>query len=323
MKEIPSLKQTKASIENFNNEVLLKVDDFESIEDYLAYFDSIFKKHFPIYHYIFQLQKPEFFMSTLFRVREFNPIKNKGLFSEYSYPPSAFVGNGRCNFKGFPVFYCSSNPITALLEVIRNTEYKSKKFCISVWSLLDNKQNFVLGSFLQSELHPSNPFKQLATSYIKNIDKAFENKLTQDQKLGVIEFYKFIDQKFIEDKDYSISAYLSHQELYAKHRFASDIIIYPSAQLESKSVNFAIQPNFVDNCMKVERFYLVELNEFDSLTDIANITFSSYGKIEKNFIHWKNLKPGDTFYERNFKKDFSSYLDNFREFNYQEHKNSQ
>ena len=316
MKEIPSLNQVKNSIENFNNEKLLKIDDFENIEQYLVYFDAIFKKHFSTFHYMAQFQKPENFPFRLFRVREFEPIKNKNLFGEYSYPPSAFVGNGRCNFKNFPVFYCSSNPITALLEVVRNTEYKSKKFCISVWTLLDNKQDFILGSFLQSELHPSNAFRQLATNFLNNIDKAFENKLSHDQKLGVIEFYKFIDKKFIEDDDYSISAYLSHQKLYANHNFASDMIIYPSAQSESKSVNFAIQPNFVDNCMKVERFYILELNEFDNLTDKFTITFSSYGKIEKNVILWRNLQPGDTFYEENFKIDFSSYLENFNGFNY-------
>lgn len=316
MKEIPSLKEVKESIENFNNEKLQKLEDFETIEQYLDYFETVFKKHFSTFHYMAQIHKPKNFPFKFFRVREFTPIKNKNLFCEYSYPPSALVGNGRCNFRNFPVFYCSNNPITALLEITRNTEYKSKSFCISVWSLIDNQQDFVLGSFLQSELHPTNAFKQLANSFLNNIDKAFENKLNPDQKLGAIEFYKFIDSKFIEDTDYSISAYLSHQELYAKHNFASDMIIYPSAQSESKSVNFAIQPNFVDNCMIIERFYLLELNDFDSTTDKFTITFSGYGKIEKNVILWRNLKPGDEYYERNFRKDFKSYLENFKDFNY-------
>ncbi len=161
-----------------------------------------------------------------------------------------------------------------------------------------------------------NEFKILANNFIENIDKAFENKLTKNQKLGVIEFYKFLDSKFIEDTDYSISAYLSHKRLYAEHNYASDMIIYPSTQTESKSVNFAIHPNFVDNCMKVERFYILQLNDYDRNTNRFSVTFSKYGKIEKNVILWKNLQPEDSYYEENFKKDFSAYIKDFKGFNY-------
>lgn len=316
MKEIPELEDVKKAIETFQNGKFLKIDDFESVDDYVDYFEEIFKSHFSTFHYMLQIQTPKKFKFKLFRVREFSQIKNKSLFCEYSYPPPSFTVNGRCNFKNHPIFYCSNNPITALLEVVRNTDYKSKKFCISTWSLIDNDKDFVLGSFLQSQLHPLNHFQQFADNLIDKIDVTFENKLNESQKLGIIEFYKFLDRKFIEDSDYSISAYLSHKKLYANHNFASDMIIYPSVQTESKSVNFAIHPNFVDNCMNIERFYIVELNDYDSNTNKFNVTFSKYGKIEKNVILWKNLQPGDENYEENFKKDFSAYLDGFKEFNY-------
>ena len=258
MKDILELEDVKKAIEAFENGKFLKIDEFESVEEYVVYFESIFKKHFSMFHYMFQIQKPENLNFKLFRVREFNQIKNKNLFCEYSYPPPHLTENGRCNFKNHPIFYCSNNPITSLLEVIRDTDFKSKKYCISTWSLIDNNKDFILGSFLQSKLHPINSFQQYADGLIKKFDVTFENKLNVSQKLGIVEFHKFLDKKFIEDSDYSLSAYLAHKKLYANHNLANDMIIYPSVQTESKSVNFAIHPNFVDNCMTIERLYIVE-----------------------------------------------------------------
>lgn len=318
MKEIQKFKEVLKSIENFNKETLKKPTDFTQINDYLKYLDQIFMQHFKGIHNMMQIVKPKLFPFKMFRVREFEPIKNKDLFNEYSYPPATFVEDGRCNFKNHPVFYCSTNPITSLIEVVRNTEYTSKKFCISTWSLIDNDEDLIIESFLQSNLHPLNAFQEMANNCIKNIDKAFEQKINNDQKLGVIEFYKFLDSKFIEDKDYAVSAFLAHRRLYANHNYRSDIIIYPSVQTESKSVNFAIQPNFVDNCMKLERFYIVELDHYDKTTNKFVLTFSQYGKIEKNVILWRDLRPGNLDYEENFKKDFKAYLENFTEFEYVE-----
>ena len=122
MEEIPELEDVKKAIKTFQNGKFLKVDDFENINDYVDYFEEIFKSHFPTFHYMLQIQNPQNFKFKLFRVREFNEIKNKSLFCEYSYPPSYFTVNGRCNFKNHPIFYCSNNPITSLLEVVRNSK---------------------------------------------------------------------------------------------------------------------------------------------------------------------------------------------------------
>ena len=316
MNEIPSLEEVKKSIEKFQIMNLKKIDDFENIDDFLNYMDKIFNDLFPTFHNMAQILNPKLFPFKLFRVREFEPIKNKELFCEYSYPPANFVSNGRCNLKNKPVFYCSSNPITALLEVVRNTDYKTKKFCISTWTLLDNNENFVLDCFLQSKLHSLNAFQELANNFLNNIDKAFEYRITENQKLGVKEFYKFLDSIFINDRDYSLSSYLANRRLYAEHNFRSDMIIYPSAQSESKSVNFAIQPNFVDNSMKIERFYILTLDSFDNETNKFGLSFLKYGKIDKNVILWRNLKPGDEYYESIFKEDFKTYLNDFKEFKY-------
>lgn len=316
MNEILPLSKVKEAIENFQNVKLLKYEDFETTEEYIKYFEGIFYTHFPAYHHMLQIQKPENFKFNLFRVREFSTIQNSQLFCEYSYPPPHFVSNGRCNFKNKPVFYCSNDPLTSLLEVVKESDFKEKKFCISTWSLIDNGCDFILDNFLQSDLHSLNVFRNLADNYNNNIDNAFEHKLTNDQKLGVIEFYKFIDSKFIEDQDYSISAFWSHKRLYAEHNYRSDIIIYPSVQTDRKSINMAIHPNFVDNNMKLDRLYVVELNDYDATTNHFNLSIVKYGKIEKNVIIWKNIRKGDQDYESNFIKDFGGMVTDLDKFTY-------
>lgn len=316
MKEMPSLNEVLKSIESFKNEKLKKLDDFENIEEYIKYFDEVFFLHFKNFHRMVQMQNSRMFPFKLFRVRELALIKNRDLFCEYSYPPPVFVKDGRCNFRNYPVFYCSNDPITALLEVVRNTDYKSKRFCISTWSLIDNDEDFILDTFLQSELHPQNGFKNLAKLYTEKIDETFEGKLTQDQIKGVEEYYKFLDSIFIEDRHYSISSYLAHKKLYAGHNYASDMIIYPSVQSDSKSVNFAIHPNFVDNCMKIERFYIVELSNMNRDTGQFELMFSQYGKIENNVILWRKLSPDDKYYEDSLKQDFKAYIDGFKDLNF-------
>ncbi len=62
MKEIPSLNEVKKSIENFQKEKLLKISDFENIEDYINYFEKIFNSNFYTFHYMVQIQKPKNFL---------------------------------------------------------------------------------------------------------------------------------------------------------------------------------------------------------------------------------------------------------------------
>ena len=62
------------------------------------------------------------------------------------------------------------------------------------------------------------------------------------------------------------------------------------------------------------------INNYNSETNKFSITFSKYGKIEKNVILWKNIQPKDIEYEENFKTDFKAYLGDFKNFNYEKNK---
>ncbi|MFN3445233.1 MAG: hypothetical protein ACK44D_05790, partial [Bacteroidia bacterium] len=84
--------------------------------------------------------------------------------------------------------------------------------------------------------------------------------------------------------------------------------IYPSAQTLKQSVNFAINPNFVDNHLQIQRCYIVELSSYDKLTQQFNLTFYKYGDVVKNRIFWKNIDPNNVDYQKNFKEDFEGML---------------
>lgn len=263
-------------------------------------------------NYLIQ-SKPKNFPSGIFRVREITESTNFNLYAEHSYPPIAFTKLGRCNFPKHPVFYASNNPVTALSEVVRDSEFKGKKFCISSWEIIKSNDTFIFESFLQTSLHPNNPFDALAKTLIDKVNEPFENKLTEDQTQGMVEFLKYIDSQFINDDNYSFSASLAHRRIYGKHNFCTDILMYPSVQTLMQGVNLAINPNFVDNHMRVKRFYIIELQSFDRQRGQFAITFHKYGEIKKNVIFWKNIHPEDKLYQKYMKLDFKKFTsDNFK-----------
>ncbi|WP_166670530.1 RES domain-containing protein [Flavobacterium sp. 270] len=258
------------------------------------------------------LLKPRDFPFGIFRVREVTESANFNLFTEHSYPPAAFTKLGRCNFPKHPVFYGSNNPVTALAEVVRESDYKGKRFCISSWEI-NSRQTFVFENFLQSPLHPKNTFDLLAKALIEKVSEPFDDLLPIEQKEGITEFLKYIDSQFINDKGYSLSASFAHRRIYGNHNLCTDILMYPSVQTLMQGVNFAINPNFVDNHMRVKRFYIVELQSYDEESGQFALTFHKYGDIKKNVIFWKNLDPKDKQYQKNVKLDFKSFIkDDFK-----------
>src|SRR5690606_17316114 len=105
----------------------------------------------------------------------------------------------RCNFPKNPVFYCSDNPLTALMEVIRNGDHKERKFCVSRWELINVDEEFVFQTFLQSDLDNENVFAPLRDAELEHLAQPFENKLGDDKKAGLAELLKFLHNSFIGD----------------------------------------------------------------------------------------------------------------------------
>ena len=136
----------------------------------------------------------------------------------------------------------------------------------------------------------------------KNI--AYQN----DKKEGLMEYLQFLDNSFISDCDYSLSASLAHLALYSDHNLTTDILMYPSVQTRYKGVNMAIHPNFVENNMKITRFYITELNNYNPENGMINVSFTKYADIEKNYINWSNIFPEDKKWNNFIKEDFGHYM---------------
>lgn len=314
----PKLEEAKASIERLEKVKWPKFEEFKKADDFLKKVEQIIFNEFEILPNIFKLFKTSDFTLPIFRVREVNSFTNINQFSEHSYPPINLTGFNRCNFPKSPVFYCSNNPMTALIEVVRDTDYKQRKFCISKWELIDSEQQFAFQTFLQTELHQENNFGILKDSEIEQLDQPFENKLGEDRKAGLVEYLKFLHSAFINDESYALSASIAHRTLNANHNLATDILMYPSIQTQYKGVNMAITPNFVDNMMRVQRFYIVELENYNPKTGKFNITFSKYGDIEKNIIFWKNINPKDEKYKEYVLSDFKGLMEDNYEWKFNE-----
>jgi hypothetical protein len=314
----PKLKQAKESIERLKEVEWPKISSFKNADNFIKKVEQIIFQEFEIFPNILKLLKPSDFTLPIFRVREIKSFTNINLFSEHSYPPINLTGFNRCNFPKSPVFYCSDNPMTALMEVIRNSDYKQKKFCVSKWELIDSDKQFAFQTFLQTELHKDNHYEELKKMELKQLDKPFEYKLDKQQKAGLIEFLKFLHSSFINDQSYALSASIAHRTLNAKHSLATDILMYPSIQTKYKGINMAINPNFVDNMMRVQRFYIVELENFNIDTGKFNVSISKYGDIEKNIIFWKNIHPKDEVYKNHLLIDFKNLLENNFEWKFNE-----
>jgi hypothetical protein len=249
------------------------------------------------------IRKNEKFGLPIFRVRDLSPEFNIDDFQEHSYPPAAVVKLGRCNFPNNPVFYGSINPIVALLEVIRDNRYSSKSYCISKWSVIPGVKEISSQSFLQVPLHPNNQFAILKEDEKNKIKQIFGRNLSDSQVEGIVVFWEFLHEKFTVKSDYSLSATLAHKSLYDETVARADILMYPSLQSESLAGNFAIHPNFVNNCMKIERVYVVELLNYEVSTGKFDISINQFGRVIGNKFFWSlaNTKEYDEAYDQDFK----------------------
>ena len=286
--DFPSSSEVNKIIKKFENYIWPEIKEDDDIKKFVENISKTITNELNSFPNLLLQLKPENFNFGIFRARPVDSFSNINLFREHSYPPINLVQLGRCNFPKHPVFYSSNNPVTALAEVIRDNDFKNKKICISSWAIIPSNDEFIFESFLQTDLHPNNQFAALAKSLADRINEPFKGKLSADKQKGLQIFLKYIDSQFIKNDNYSFSASLAHRRIYGNHNFCTDILMYPSVQTEMQGVNLAINPNFVDNHMRIKRFYILEVNDYDRTSGKFNISFFKYGEIQKNTIFWKS-----------------------------------
>lgn len=280
----PTLDEVLISIEKIKKNGFPTFKENESVENYVKEISDFLTNEFKILPNFLTVSNLEKFPLNLFRVREYDSFTNINLFSEHSYPPIDYVKLGRCNFPNYPVFYCSNNPLVALMEVVRSNKGENKKYCISKWEIIKSKDEFAFQSFLQSKQSKEDGFYAL-NGVIKNrINEPFENKLSKEQIDGLLEYLKFLDDSFIKDGNYLLSASIAHRTLYPKHNLPTDILMYPSIQTNFAGFNMAVHPNFINNNVAVKRFYIVEFESYSDINNSVNLKFLKYGDVKKNTI---------------------------------------
>jgi hypothetical protein len=318
IEDFPRFSDAKASIERLQKVTWPDVSEFSNAKDFLKKIDKIIFNEFKVLPNYIKTFKPSQFPLSIYRVREVNAFSNINLFSEHSYPPVHLTGFNRCNFPESPVFYCSDNPMTALMEVVRDRNFENQKYCISKWNLIDDQSDFVFQSFLQTDLHPDNNYNTLRNREIEQLNVPFENKLDKDRSDGMLAYLTYLHSAFINDKSYALSASIAHRCLYATHNHATDILMYPSIQTQFKGVNMAIAPNFVDNMMRLQRLYIVELENFDLDNGRFDIKISNSGHLDKNIVFWRRPEPNDNIFKETVEADFGHMLGENFEWNFKE-----
>lgn len=249
------------------------------------------------------IRKNQKFGLPIFRVRDLSKEFNIDNQLEHSYPPANFVKLGRCNFPANPVFYGSINPLIALLEVVRDNCYSSKTYCITKWSVTTETEEISSQSLLQVPLPPKNRFTILKDDERNKVKKIFGRNLSESQVNGIVSYWEYLHEMFTSKHNYSLSATLAHKALYSQNVARADILMYPSLQSKSLAGNFAIHPNFVDNHMKIERAYIVELLNYEGSTGRFDLSVKQFGRFENNRFIWSlaNNKHYDKAYDEDFK----------------------
>lgn len=279
----------------------------ESVSSYLEKVSKILNEQFGIIPDIVQKVNPKDFRFPLFRVRDLANFSDMDLLSWHSYPPVNVSKLNRCNFPGYPVFYCANNPMTALLEVVRMGNYSKKKFCLTTWKIRQGEEDFLVQPYLFGDLDTRNLFSVIKDSISNRLNESFNNSLSTDQEEGLRLYLRFMADTFLNDENFSQSSFFAHRRLYAPHELPTDILIYPSVQTQHKGINMAIHPNFVDTMLLPQRFYIIEIDHITENFENMRTRISMYGILQQRQIKWNQVMPNDKLYEKIIQEDFGQF----------------
>ena len=230
----------------------------------------------------------------IYRARPFNAVKNIYQYSEYFCPPiNKPTGFGRCNWNGKNVFYGSENIFTALKET--KEEYKDgSDFFVGEWVVNINKlKSFPKISFI---LYLS---KDIDNKSLKQFLSKWDEYYRKDKRLSNIENPEYLHNKLSElfvkvsNKQYPITAFISDTALYGVNKdnlsqIKFPILLFPSSETNTKTVNYAIHPAFAWEYMELKYIYHIKLKNSNKL--IQNIEYVKIGVVdEKRNIEWFNI----------------------------------
>jgi hypothetical protein len=240
--------------------------------------------------------KPSDPVKTIYRVTDHYQGMKPDLKSAYSYPPAEICKRGRANLEGFPVFYGALDFFTAVKEMKEKIK-PGKVFYLSKWDL-NLKETISAHTLILNSRTDDSGNKNLfpIAQHQKDILKAaFKVKLEQEFEDGLFAGLKGMGDLFASKSDstYHISSAYGHFILYRTReqtpRAIIPIIVYPTVENASSSLNYAIHPSLVeDEVLQLKYVYKVLITE--SLKDDGSDSFSvlERGIPQKdNTIQWQ------------------------------------
>ena len=61
------------------------------------------------------------------------------------------------------------------------------------------------------------------------------------------------------------------------HEFKTDLFMYPSIQSSMKDINFAINPNTVDECLMLKYLLILQVTDLDLENNLIRVDTTHYG----------------------------------------------
>ncbi len=255
---------------------------------------ELFTKKLGIFPQIVMPVNSDEFPFKFYRIRKKIKNMNPGLISEYSYPPNHIIKTTqRANIPYHPVFYCSDNPKTAILETIQDEKSHNQEsiFYLSEWEFNAGIE-LKVSPFLFGNIHESSPYKIMTNQGYDNLEKMLEG-YPNDEINGFKEILTFLSHMFVFENSYAISSFIAHSYLYANHNYRTDIFIYPSYQSDRKNVNFAIHPNVVMEKLKLSKVYKLRVESIDKIKETCTINISQIGRNENSILYWNGVTSKD------------------------------
>jgi tetratricopeptide (TPR) repeat protein len=234
---------------------------------------------------VLRMQLPS--VLRLYRARKNINISKEDInkITPFTYPSKTLcTENGRANLIGYPVFYCSDSVATSIFECRPEI---GDIFYVSEW--LVNGDSSATISFNASEksicLSALSPVLDFIKKNIDNRLDAAWHKLFIDGEVGRYDIF------CKECYPYLSSALYSHILI---NECNVDLIIYPSIAYRQNSVNYMVNPNFVDNSFVCERVFKLKITG-DGASVMAS-RLVSIGNYCDGLISWDEPNESDFKY---------------------------
>lgn len=287
---------SKEEIDKRFNSILEQCSTLSSYEEIIKTINAVFHNRIILMHEI-EPNSPDM---LVYRVtREFKGFDSKAIKS-FSYNPEQNLG--RANLKGFPVFYCSLDPSTALKEM-KSVLSLGEELYISEWHIKFTEPVYLHSVMINSKTENKTIFaSELIKNQLANVDKLVE-KQPQEVREGLKQFLLRVGDLFtlLGEEHYKITSAYAHDALYGikMKGGGNSMIMYPSVANGHKGINYAIHPDFVNSpMMRLNKVFKLKVNNVGD--DCVNVTLSEKGLNTEGLVEWK--KPNIRIKEIEYNK---------------------